>query len=80
MADMTKEEKDIFSKVKYFKWEHPDCTNSISGTNDPFYNTMRYPIYFDKNANQDLSTILANGYSSLSGVIAEYEINAGLRS
>ena len=77
---MTKEEKEVFSKVKYFKWEHSDCTNSISGTNDPFYNTMREPIYFSKNTKQDLSTILANGYSALSGVIAEYEINAGLRS
>lgn len=77
---MTKEEKDVFSKVKYTEWEHSDCTNAISGTNDPYFNTMRQPIYFAKDTKQDLSTILANGYSALSGVIAEYEINAGLRS
>lgn len=77
---MSQEEKNVFSKVNYFSWEHADCTTSIDGTNEPLNNYFKYPIYLNENTSQDLSTILANGHSTFEGVITEYEINAGIRS
>ena len=77
---MTKEEKEVFGKVKYAKVEHSDCTNSIDGTNGPVNEYFKYPIYLNANTTKDLSSILASAQSAFEGVIAEYEINAGLRS
>lgn len=76
---MDAEEKEVFSKVKYFNWEHEDCTDSIDGAYDTFTNTIKMPVYYNKETDKELSTILAEAKAKLEANIKEYEIAAGLR-
>lgn len=78
------EEKTVFKNVKYYK-DLPgmpsgaEATGAIDGTNDPYNNYLKYPIYLNANASGDLSSILASAQGAFEGVIYEYEVNAGLR-
>lgn len=76
---MSADEKAVFSKVKYVEGGVTDCTDAIDGTNTPMNEQFTYPIYLNSNKTKELSSILASAQSVFSGVIKEYEINAGLR-
>ena len=77
---LSKEEKSVFSSVKYAPKTQPDCSSAIEGTNAPIYDYLRKPIIFNTKTTDSLSSILANANSVLKAVIDEYEINAGLHS
>lgn len=79
-AYLSNEEKEVFRNVKYTTIGVNDCTNCIDGTNEPYNNVFKYPIYLNANTTQELPSLLASAYSTFNGIITEYEINAGLRS
>lgn len=81
---LSSEEKTVFKNVKYNNKlpgmpEGSEATGAIDGTNDPYNNYLKYPIYLNANTSGDLSSILASAQGALEGVIYEYEVNAGLR-
>lgn len=81
---LSSEEKSVFKNVKYSNNlpgmpKGAEATGSIDGTNEPYNNYLKYPIYLNANTTQDLSSILAGAQGAFEGVIYEYEVNAGLR-
>ena len=76
---LSSEEKNVFKNVKYEKPDGHIATDAIDGTNIPIYEYLRKPIYINTSTTDSLSAILTNANATLSAVIEEYEINAGLR-